>query len=608
MLPSRRSNLRCSQSPANLRKGAWLLTLGLLAACGESAPTLVDGARLALQDDVWITTSRDSVELVRRSLGQAAQRMELRDGNSARNEVALRVPRAALEDISEAQHREHHRCGGFVFRGTEAVAMAALSADEHASKRTYAAPYTLDNQATVDKLLPEAKDANVLATIKKLSSFRTRFHSSPTGKEASVYIRDSWQALSTGRDDVSVELVDHKGTPQPSIKLTIRGTSLPDEIVVLGGHMDSLAGRGGEAIAPGADDNASGIASLTEVVRAALTLNYHPARTVHVYGYAAEEVGLVGSAEIAAQAKADDLNVVGVLQLDMTNYTGASMPYIGLLTDYVDPMLSDFSVKLIEQYVKIPYKRFECGYACSDHASWTEQGFPAAMPHESNMDDSNQDIHTAEDTLARSDDSVAHSMHFVRFGLAFMAEVAKGGLESAANPLACDATKPCAAGQRCDAGTCVPELDAGMAGAPSCTSDSECATGQSCQSGVCAAAKPPTSTCSAMAPCPIGLVCTAGACTAPAAAGAAATTSPDAGMLMPPSAAAAPVVTAGAAALPPTGSAVNAVSMPVAAQSESPAPQASGCSAAGGERTRRSMWPLLAAALGLFARRRYRRA
>ncbi|HEX6242956.1 MAG TPA: M20/M25/M40 family metallo-hydrolase, partial [Polyangiales bacterium] len=460
-----------------------LLTGALLASCAEDAPAL-EQTRAALRDDVWITTSRDSVELTRWAIGDAAERMERRDGPSGRDEVALRVPRGMLADISEAQHREHHRCGGFILQETETEAMAALATPEN-HERLYAPPYTVDNAATVEKLMPEAKEANVLATIRKLAAFRTRFHTSPTGEEAAVYIRDAWKALATGRDDITVELVEHQKTPQSSIKLTMRGTSSPDEIVVLGGHMDSISGRGSNtALAPGADDNASGIAVLTEVMRVAVALNYRPARTVVVYGYAAEEIGLVGSAEIAAKAKADKLNVAGVLQLDMTNFTSAQMPYIGLLTDFVDPVLNEFSIKLIEQYVKIPYKQFKCGYGCSDHASWTKNGFPATSPHEADMNQANQQIHTTNDTLTLSKDSAGHSMHFVRFGLAFMAELAKGKLEAPANPLACDATKACAAGLRCDNGMCVPESsDAGAPQPAQCVSNAECPNGQTCQNG-----------------------------------------------------------------------------------------------------------------------------
>jgi len=507
---------------ASLVWGARLVAgAALLAGCSEptSAPSaappspLVDEARAALRDDdVWITTDRDSVELVRRVVGAAAARLERRDSPAGRDEVALRVPRASLPDISEIEHEERHRCGGFMLQESEAEAMAALGdSDAFQKNQFFLAPsYTIDNAATVDKLLPELQEPNVLATIRKLSAFRNRFHTSATGEEAALSIRDTWKALSAGRDDITVELVDHQKTPQPSIKLTIRGTSLPDELVVLGGHMDSISGRGSaSAVAPGADDNASGIATLTEIARAAVALDYRPARTVVFYGYAAEEVGLVGSAEIAARAKTEGLNVIGVMQLDMTNFTSAPTPFIGLLTDFVDKTLTEFSAKLIDRYVHVPYKYFECGYGCSDHASWTKSGFPATSPHEADMEQSNQRIHTTSDTLALSKDSAAHSMHFARFGVAFMAELAKGKLGVDRVEPACDANKACPTGQRCDSGMCVVGADAGS---DQCSASADCASGQLCVSGRCSADDKPSPACSDAAPCPTDLTCVAGVC------------------------------------------------------------------------------------------------
>ena len=60
--------------------------------------------------------------------------------------------------------------------------------------------------------------------------------------------------------------------------LTIQGTDLPNEVVVLGAHLDSINTSGGgsnEQVAPGADDDASGIASLTEVIRVALASGWN---------------------------------------------------------------------------------------------------------------------------------------------------------------------------------------------------------------------------------------------------------------------------------------------------------------------------------------------
>jgi len=73
------------------------------------------------------------------------------------------------------------------------------------------------------------------------------------------------------------------------------GKKHPERLVVIGGHLDSISLRGSDSVAPGADDDASGIATLTEVARVLLASDFRPARTEKLMAYAAEEVGLRGS-------------------------------------------------------------------------------------------------------------------------------------------------------------------------------------------------------------------------------------------------------------------------------------------------------------------------
>ena len=102
---------------------------------------------------------------------------------------------------------------------------------------------------------------------------------------AANWIRGLWAGYAASRPEVTVELFSHGGiTPQPSIILTLPGTTLAGEVVILGGHQDSI--RSGcsslpGCIAPGADDDASGIATLSEVIRVAMAADFRPQRTVH---------------------------------------------------------------------------------------------------------------------------------------------------------------------------------------------------------------------------------------------------------------------------------------------------------------------------------------
>ena len=171
--------------------------------------------------------------------------------------------------------------------------------------------------------------------------------------------------------------------------LTLKGSRYPDEVVVLGGHLDSTAGSApnSRTLAPGADDDASGIATLTEVLRVIAEQGRQPERTLQFIGYAAEEVGLRGSKDIATRYKAANTKVLAALQLDMTNYQGSAEEIV-FMTDYTDQGLTGYLAQLLDAYLpQIRYGYDSCGYGCSDHASWHNQGYPAAMPFESRFND-----------------------------------------------------------------------------------------------------------------------------------------------------------------------------------------------------------------------------
>ena len=185
---------------------------------------------------------------------------------------------------------------------------------------------------------------------------------------------------------------------------SIEGSVLPNETVILGGHLDSI-NLSDQSVAPGADDNASGIAVVSEVLRVMLASGFRPWRTLQFMAYAAEEVGLRGSRAIAREYQLAGKNVVAVMQLDMTGFSGAPRDMY-FLTDYVSTDLTDFVKKLVGEYNgpgphEITFGDTACGYACSDHAAWTEVGVPAVFPFETLAEDRNLAMHTAHDTLDR---------------------------------------------------------------------------------------------------------------------------------------------------------------------------------------------------------------
>lgn len=275
-----------------------------------------------------------------------------------------------------------------------------------------------DVQEALDKL----KEENLHSFVEWASSFPTRYNKGANANVAvealAGKIRDMAKAL---RAPIQIELISHTSTPQKSLMVRVPGNVAPQEVVVIGAHFDSIAGWTGGSRAPGADDNASGSANIFEALRV-LLMTGPTARTVEFYWYAGEESGLLGSAEIAKAAKEQKRQIVAVLQLDMTLFPGSGELVIGNMTDFTSAWLRDFLVSANQNYLNARLVDDQCGYGCSDHASWYRQGFPTLMPFESTFSRSNKAIHTPNDVI-NAQSNFRHSHVFSKIALLFALEL-----------------------------------------------------------------------------------------------------------------------------------------------------------------------------------------
>lgn len=94
--------------------------------------------------------------------------------------------------------------------------------------------------------------------------------------------------------------VDMGLRPAPSVIAEIRGSEFPDEIILVGGHLDSWD------VGEGAHDDGAGCVQSMEVLRTLMNIGYKPKRTIRCVLFSNEENGLAGGkkyAEISNQNK-----------------------------------------------------------------------------------------------------------------------------------------------------------------------------------------------------------------------------------------------------------------------------------------------------------------
>ncbi len=235
-----------------------------------------------------------------------------------------------------------------------------------------------------------------------------------------------------------------RGITVANLVAEVPGAAKADEIVVVGGHYDSVAG------CPGADDNASGTAATLALARG--LARARPARTLRFAFFANEEppwfqTEEMGSLKYARRCRERGEKIVGMLSLETMGYFSDApgsqkfdafpplrlvYPDTGNFIAFVSDVRSGgFTTRVVESFRRTT--RFPAhglalpdaidGIGWSDHWSFAQVGYPAAMvtdtavfryPH----------YHAAEDTPDKLDfDRMARVVAGLRRVTAELAEV-----------------------------------------------------------------------------------------------------------------------------------------------------------------------------------------
>ena len=148
----------------------------------------------------------------------------------------------------------------------------------------------------------------------------------PGNPRAVAALATEFEKLGNGRLTVSLHQFTHRGRALHNIEAELVGES-EKEFVLVTAHLDSTAAKSlpyNEAVdqAPGADDDASGIAAVLTLAERmlALTAGARLARTIRFVLFNAEEEGLVGSRAYARLQHALEAKIIGVFQLDMIGF------------------------------------------------------------------------------------------------------------------------------------------------------------------------------------------------------------------------------------------------------------------------------------------------
>ncbi|MBX3395489.1 MAG: M20/M25/M40 family metallo-hydrolase [Phycisphaerae bacterium] len=130
---------------------------------------------------------------------------------------------------------------------------------------------------------------------------------------------DMISRLTAAGEDVRVllkmEARDEGMSPSANVVGELRGRELPDEVLVIGGHIDSWD------TGHGAHDDAGGCVVAMEAINVLRKLNLRPRRTIRVVLWTNEENGLAGGRQYAIDHANELPNHVGAIEMDSGVFT-----------------------------------------------------------------------------------------------------------------------------------------------------------------------------------------------------------------------------------------------------------------------------------------------
>lgn len=187
----------------------------------------------------------------------------------------------------------------------------------------------------ISKMVAEVSANNMESTVRKLVSFGTRHTLSDTKSttrgigaaqrwvkaEFDKYAKDSNGRLTAQIDYFTVKADGRRiaaDSQLGNVMATLKGTDPTDNrVLIISGHLDSRASDVMNATidAPGANDDGSGVAAVLEISRI-MSKREFPFTLIFV-AVVGEEQGLYGAKHLADKAKAENWNIVAMLNNDM---------------------------------------------------------------------------------------------------------------------------------------------------------------------------------------------------------------------------------------------------------------------------------------------------
>ena len=305
-------------------------------------------------------------------------------------------------------------------------AVAIFNKKASLAKLTRDFPVVTEEDPRIREMLNQVNMDSLEATVQHLQDYGSRIWNSENAFAASDWIASRMEALGleVEQQPFNANTWMGSGAAAPNVIGIQRGTLYPDTYVVCGSHFDSFSYEAmmGGGTAPGADDNATGVASVLESAR--IMTQYEFEYSIIYCAYGCEEMGLYGSEAYASRCQQQGMDIIGYFNNDMNGYLYGDQIHIDCIyPNSVEPIGTYYMNVGSVYYPELPIRHVNFNQGDSDHTSFNNHGYMGIYPFEDYQNYSPY-IHTPNDVIGTSVTSFEMSQQYCQMNIACLAEIA----------------------------------------------------------------------------------------------------------------------------------------------------------------------------------------
>ncbi|UCG30932.1 MAG: M20/M25/M40 family metallo-hydrolase [candidate division WOR-3 bacterium] len=270
----------------------------------------------------------------------------------------------------------------------------------------------------IQEMVDSVSSDSILATVQRLQNFVSRDVMHDSCFAAADWIQN--RLNSYGLDSVYRDSFEWTYVVPPNIVGIKYGTVFPDiYYAVICGHFDSYSPSHDSA--PGADDNASGVAAVLEAAR--ILGNYPFEYSIRFIAFSTEEYGDIGSEHYASEAVSSGDTIIGLFNFDMIGYSNAYPESVEVCGDTFNEPLIDLYIACADTYTTLLATK-RLGLPMGDAWQFSTRGYQAATLIE-DWWITNPYYHWGADTIGMGFNDLAFCTEITKAGIAALASLSK---------------------------------------------------------------------------------------------------------------------------------------------------------------------------------------